>query len=485
MVIWSIVIGMLPIRKIKPKIVALTSYYGKTFVKVSEKKADSSIDWIIKQINKASLTEQSPIKNIAPGMVFDNNFKAPYIYSALSSQYKMFSVGQYHFNFDYTDRTALFDDATVSAVETQGRVIAGFTDRHEPIVVDENNEFYIYDSKQQWTPIGDIYTILQLDPQDAPVDFTEVRIYSKSIPVIVVLSYFMGFHNALKLIKAQYRVVEGRLFKELKRDEFAIRFKDVSYIFNRKDRVTSMIVAGLLQFEKEVKRYEVSVFDKKDIYFNLLQTKEIGSVYMRELELTNQLFVDAITESILRDMGEPVTFLGLLIRATEMLQTYHHPDSQDMSAMRIRGYERIPGAIYGQIAASIRQFRNRNIAGRSKVDISPYQVFQTIMKDPSIKLPEDINPIQNLKEQEVVTYVGEGGRSKDSINKASRAYHPKDIGIVSEATVDSSDVGVNAYLSANPKFSNLRGLPDFNGPISATNLLSTTALLSPSSDKDD
>ena len=168
-----------------------------------------------------------------------------------------------------------------------------------------------------------------------------------------------------------------------------------------------------------------------------------------------------------------------------MLNDYHHPDSQDMSQMRIRGYERVSGFIYKELATAIRAYRNKNIAGKSKIDISPYQVWSSFMKDPSIKLMEDINPIQNLKESEVFTHVGEGGRSKDGMNKASRAFHSNDMGIVSEASVDSSDVGVNAYLSANPSIRNLRGLPSKEKILEPSSLISTSGLLAPFVTNDD
>jgi CRISPR/Cas system-associated exonuclease Cas4 (RecB family) len=168
-----------------------------------------------------------------------------------------------------------------------------------------------------------------------------------------------------------------------------------------------------------------------------------------------------------------------------MLDTYHHPDGQDMRYQRIRGYERFPGTIYKAMVTSIRQFKNKNISGKSRVEMSPYEVWSTIVKDPAVKMVEDINPIQNLKGSEIVTYVGEGGRAKEAMNKASRAYHVADMGIISEATVDSSDVGITAYMSANPNFKDQRGIGAHNGDIQPSRLLSTSALLAPCADQDD
>ena len=61
------------------------------------------------------------------------------------------------------------------------------------------------------------------------------------------------------------------------------------------------------------------------------------------------------------------------------------------------------------------------------------------------------------------------------------------MGVISESTVDNSDVGINTFLSANPQFDSLRGttkLFDITNP-NPTSLLSTGAQLSVGSTHDD
>jgi hypothetical protein len=85
-----------------------------------------------------------------------------------------------------------------------------------------------------------------------------------------------------------------------------------------------------------------------------------------------------------------------------------------------------------------------------------------------------------------VTYLGVGGRGKESMNRETRIYHKNDMGTISEATVDSGDVGVNAYTPASPLIENMRGITsvfeyDKNG---IANLISTNANLWPSATTD-
>lgn len=479
-----------PIRKINPFSVALTSYYGKTFVSMNTKKANSSLEWIIKELNIAGMTDHQYIKQVAPARVFDNNFEAPYIYNALADNFKSVTTTKYTLVFDHTERKNIVDESILSSLETGGSRVVGYTYRKDPMIVDKDNNFFVIGENNSRQFVGNIFQVLELPEDLAPVDFTEVKVYSKSIPVAIILAYTLGFDNLLKLLQAQYRVigpeVTSREEKRIQNGEFIVRFKDNAYYFSKKQRSAALILAGFLEFEKQLRQFEVADFNHKDVYLNLLESKGLSSVYIREMEMQQNLFVDPITKEILTEMKEPVTFNGLLIRATEMLQSYHHPDPQDMRYMRVRGYERFSGAVYKELATAVRQYKQRNIAGKSRVEMSPYQVWSKIMKDPALKLVEDINPIQNLKESEIVTYVGEGGRSKDSMSKPTRAYHQSDMGVVSEATVDSSDVGVNAYLSANPKFKNLRGqIITEESVISPASLVSTSALMAPCSDKDD
>jgi hypothetical protein len=473
----------MPIRKIGPNTVALSSYYGKTFIMSGKKMANNSLEWIIKRINVLGITDGSIVSKVAPGDVFNNNFKAPYIYNGLSNTYRYLKIKNLNLYFDHNSITSYVSEDIVKQLEVNGSIVVGITDDHLPIEVDTNNIFYVVNNGSK-IELGDIFTILDLDISKSPVEYTEVRVFSKPIPVGIVLGYFLGFETLLKLLKVDYTTSEEPRVK-LDKYQYKISFKNITYIFSRKDKLSTLILGGFLLFDKQLTKYDSSLFNSKDIYFNLLTSIGLSVVYIRELELLNQLFIDPITKSILETMNKPVTYIGLLIEASKMLLTYNHPDSQDMKDMRISGYERMSGTIYKELVTSIRQYKGKHIRSKAKIDMSPYTIWQSIMTDPAKKIVEDINPIQNLKEQEIVTYVGNNGRSKETINKKTRAYHENDIGLISEATVDSSDVGINAYTSSNPKFTSLRGMTDTTTPCTTTNMLSTSANLAPAIHSDD
>lgn len=476
-----------PLRKISPSVVSLSTYYGKTFVQLSPKMTNNSVNWLYKQINLAVVTDGSYIHSVSPGNVFDCEVETPFIYGAIANEYEKLAAGNLYFMFNYHKRKEFIDPQLLASIEKDGAVFCGYAPGKTPIVVNKKDRFVII-GKDGEKDIGTIFDVLKLPLEKAPVDFSEVRIFSKYIPTVVVLSYYVGFKAVLSLLKLTegdgYRIVPARKNKALQPDEYAIVFKDKTYVFSRKNRLATLMMAGFLEFENSTKLYDSELFETKDVYLNLLMTKKMGSIYIREMDIMEHAFVDPISKEILESMNEPVTFKGLLYRATQMLQTYHHPISQDHTVMRIRGYERFSGAVYKELVQAIRGFKNRNLIGRSKVDISPYQVWNSIMKDSSLKIVEDINPIQNLKEMEVVTYSGTGGRDKETMTKPTRAYHKSDVGVLSESTVDSAAVGTIAYMSANPNIKTIRGIIKEEKTLNPTSMLSTAALVSPASTTD-
>jgi len=485
-----------PIRKIGPSSVALTSYYGKTFVKLSERKADSSVDWLVRRFYELKELTEAPriVEHLAPAKVFDNYNKAPFIYNALADRIRLVEIKGHVFTFNCAMREEEYGPKAMldALYEKHGLYVCGMSVKGEMLALD--NEGIIHElidaKKNAWQKIGTFYTLTDCSENDGPLNFSTLAVFGKAVPTGVVLSYYMGISALLVYLKEKYklkwRVVEGRRNRDVQDNEFAVIFADQSLIFEKTNRICTMLLAGFNHYSKEVKGHELAAFNHQDVYFNLLRSKKLGVIYMRELDNMLDMFVDPITRSTLQDMGEPDVFEPLLIRATELLTTYDHPDSQDTNYQMFRGYERFAGALYKQLSLSAKAYRNKNTAsGRARLDMKPFAVWQTVMQDSAIKMCEDINPVQTLKEREIFTYVGEGGRSKEAIPKAERAYHINSVGTVGEGGIDSGDVGTSAYLSANPNLVSQRGLISTNPSLNPTTMLSTSSLLGAGLMRDD
>jgi hypothetical protein len=476
-----------PIRKTTPSKVALTSYYAKAFVERSQKSVVNYPKWLSKQIElKGMDSEDESVTDLKHIKTFVSDQTLPRIYTILSHHFREFTVdGKYQIYVDYTRRLTRFTDAVVLAVETDGFVFVGMSG-NDPLVVDQNNTFYLVKNGKREI-LGRIEDLLGLDASKAPVEIAELQLFSRTIPVGIVLGHRMGLSELMSLLEVVPRRVPVGERLTLTDDEYALRFADESLVFNKDNQKAQLVLAGFNRYHRSIRQYNVDTFDDSEVYVNVMEDSGIRVGSVRELELTMDMFVDPITRDLLVEMNEPTTLAGLLIRSCELLMLDWHPDETDMSAMRIRGYERMAGAVYSELLKGVRRYRSRGVGSAAKVDINPEAVWMNINKDASISQIEESNPIQNLKEKELVTYMGTGGRGTRSMVKHTRAFHKNDLGVISEATVDSSAVGVNAYLSANPQLKSLRGITGqyVSGETPNSAMISTSALLAPAADVDD
>jgi len=477
----------LPIRKISPDRVALSSYYGKTLVTRSDKKVNDYGAWLSKNIIAKAIDNTDPnVINLSAGDVFVNDVNLPRSYTAISMAIRGFTSNGFNFNFDYNNRVEFFGQENIDKYEKNGYTLVADNATNEFLVIDQNNVLYKV-ANDTLDPVGSIESFIGLDIANAPVDFAQIKVFGKNIPLVLILGYMYGLENLINVLKADVRRVSSGQRQNLQEHEYAIAFSDETLIFSKDDELAAMIFSGFREYAKHIRNYSVYTFDKPNVYLNVLESNGIGIRYLREVDLMDKMFVDPITKEILVEMKEPTTFRGLIVRAAQLLLKDAHPDALDMQFMRIKGYERFAGAIYAELVNSVREHNSKAGKANQQIELHPYAVWKRITADPSINLVSDINPIENLKQQEAVTYSGTGGRVSRSMTKSSRAYHPNDMGVISEATVDSSDVAINTYTSADPQFVSLRGRAkkynfDEQNP---TAVLSTSALTAVGSDSDD
>ncbi len=307
------------------------------------------------------------------------------------------------------------------------------------------------------------------------------------MPLGVAFGYYLGLSNLIKITRANPTIIPSNKQYKLAKDEYQLKFSDYKLIFSKANKEASLLLAGFLYFKDFTKEYTLSEFNKKNIYLLLLEERDFNMLYLKELDMLRDIFLDPITMDVLQEMQEPTEYIALLLRANQLLTDMHHPDVNDSNYTRIRGYERIPGLMYRALSESIRNYKFKTNRS-NKIELSPYAVWNNIVMDNSKKLTEDINPINDLKEMESVTLVGQDGLNKEAISGRLREFTPSDMGVTSESTVDSSDVGINTFLTPYARFKNVRGMIDTANTDYETNpakLLSTSALLVPGVDHDD
>lgn len=472
----------LPIRKISDSEVALTSYYSKLFIQRTPRAAYNYERWITSTLIEMGIDDgNSTIQNLKLNNVFDNTADVPRVYSMIAKKISEFECSGYHFFFDVNKIKDNFPGERER--ETSTPIARGLQRNEEVIYMDNVNGMLTVNNQE----ISLLKLLGLSEGKKVPQDYAEIRMFGKPIPLVYILGYQMGLGNLLKTLKVDYQrlsVVPSNLHDT----HLVIRFKDESILVPLTDEKACMLLGGFNRFHNDIRSYSVYSFDDKEVYSTVFENNRIDLRFLKECVTMFPMWVDHITRDILLEMNEPTDLVLLLLRAVEMLLTDKHPDAMDTTQMRIRGYERFSGMVYSELVREARAFNFKPNRKDKMYSINPEAVWYAIRNDNSISVVEECNPIHNLKEQEVIVFSGEGGRSNVTMTATARKFHKNAMGIVSEATVDSQHVGVITYLSANPSFNSLYGTITPVDPakeLPAARLVSTSTLLAPGADIDD
>lgn len=473
----------LPIRKTDYNEVALTSHYGKLFItRASQKRFDESY-WLYNKIIALYQDPKSGVTGIIPTPSFNNYDKTPLVFSFLARYFKELSIKGNVLYLSYNKRASIVKDRfDLKTLEKDGTyVLCGITREGDPIVIDNNNNFFAF-KNNEYLNLGNIYNLLEIDNPDIK-EFADISVLGKKIPVGIALSFLSGLKPLLKYTGVKYQLIPPNK-KDPVGNNIVIRFLNYKLVIFDPSKEHELLFAGFKFAKDRLVKYNFEAFDDRSVYLSVLEDKGITARNLKELVLLDQMFVDPMTKQVLELMNEPTDFKGLLFRSIELLLTDWYPDSQDTNYQAITGYERVNGIIYKHLVDTIRGYKLKNLYNKTKLDLNPLAISMELSKDQI--LVADINPIDDIKQQEDVTYTGFGGRSKQSLNKKSRAYHINDLGIISEATKESGDVGISAYLSADPSIVNLRGMvkPLKGDELKASNFFSAAAMLAPGSTND-
>lgn len=478
----------MPIKKLDERRVALTSYYGKLFLTKPEFKVHDYSKWLFAQIDLKDQRKEG-VSDLDEQSKIDPRQKVPLTFAYIGGRlagFKLDALGhsfQMDFTTDAIRRDPLFPEALRNEHEHDGSRLIGKGINGDYLLMEFDNRIIHLTGTGGRVDVGFIEDLLGLSMAKAPVEFTELAVMGDGIPIGVILGYYHGFNWLLRRFKPKFRRIPLGTRSKPNHDEFGVTFADQTLVFSKRDSMTALIFAGWNKFKNGIKNYSLSEFNDQEIYLNLFE--DVGISYRRLSELMNmkRMFVDPISRGLLIEMGEPTVFDELLIRGTEMLTQAEVPFVAD----RIRGYERFAGAFYHQVVRAVRRHDNRYGKASSKLDFNPNAVEMAILTDPAKMMVDEINPIDDLKQIEAVSFSGTGGRNSRSVGRDDRIFLDEHKGAISEATVDNEKVGSNAYMPANPKLNSLRGTvtpfdPEHDGP---TSLISTSMLVSPASDGDD
>lgn len=469
-----------PICKVSPTRVFLTSSANKTIVERNASFSNTLVKQLRRYLEKTKLEIKATLgSNSWP------NLTLPSEYADVAKTYTDIKGLGINFSFDYDLRLPKNDEQREAILKQEQKLKAVYlgTFKGTACYMDLDSNVLYGDAK---TRLINILDEVLVDVTFAPYsEWVNIILLNKKFPVIFLLAYRFGFENILRYMKVNYDKLPKGARLDSTPSDIVIRTYDVTYVLRNPTTVQRYIFSGMNHFN--LKEIEHTALDERDAYFTMLESRGLSIEYLRGIDFLFDLFLDPITIDVLQQMGEPTNMRDLLIRATVLLTTSDHREASSSTNFRFRSYEQFNSILYKTLARALSTYQNKSIGHKSKFSISEFDVFTNIVTDPMFNNINVVNPIATIKDSLHYTHIGDGGRAKDTMMIPDRRYPEDGVGIISEGTPDSFNVGIDGILSVNATVANTRGLcvTKKARDVSNSELLSPTALVYPGATMDD
>lgn len=468
-----------PISKLDNLTVLLNSYYGKLFVSKANRKSENYGDTLLRRITLNENITKLILEEIE---VF--NVKLPSLYEKMMRNIKSFRYRGIDFTFDYSNRLDGLEKPEI-ITNNEKRLTAVYVGKNSNyhFYLGYDNKFYYIDNNNT-VEYNKLSEELEIKTDEIYSEFVTIKLLGKQVPVYLLFSYYIGIENALKLFKLQYEVTDKR--PSLDDDHYAIKMSD-GYIVVKRDYGAGDLVFVGASRDKKLSKVTMNSFNTKENFGVIFNYMDYNSSLKTEIAMLENFYIDPMTKELLRSMKEPITFIMLLKRATEMLVSDERKDLENIELQVIKGVERVNGMLYRELMNSIKDYELKSVYGRNSFTFDPYSVMKKLKDDNTTILVNDLNPIGVMSQQREVTLLGSGGRDVLTIKNEDRKYNRTYYGTFTEHYKDNGDTGINAQLTSCPYIENVRGLMSIKDRKieGAGDVSSMSTLLSPMAYMDD
>jgi len=474
-----------PICKVSPSRVSLSSNYNKSIVERNTSFSNTLSAYVKNILNKAG----DQVK-LDFGRNIYTDIKLPYDYTTIASSFNKIEHKNFNWQFVFKDRLNKLspeDTLMVNSLEQKYGVYFGLTNNAKSFV-DFKGVVTLYMDEKTIFKTTILNTLKsELTGVDFPVfkEWVNLNILNIKLPVIFVLIYRYGLIPMLKYLGVSYTVYDNDIKIPIPPSDILVRFKDKSLHLKKLTTFGRLMLSGLSDIKhKDILLSEMNI---KDTYYEIIQAKKLSINYLKGIDDMFDLFIDPITEDVLRQMKEPTNLRDLLIRAVVLLSTDDFIEAASSANFRYRSYEHLNGLVYKHITRALSNYKNKPKGSTNKFSMSEYEVISDIATSPLLTNIDILNPIGDLRNRYRFTHIGDGGRTAESMVVADRRYAKDNVGIVSEASVASGQIGIDGILSANANIVNNRGMCEIKKTedITPSELLSPSAMLLPGLDMDD
>lgn len=462
----------IPVRKISPTRVRLSSYYDKNvMIERNPYKVNDYAAWL----KSAIIGRQTKGLTLVLGSVKPHKKEVCWYYSVLASRFQEIRFGKYEFRFD--TQKLLAENKEWDKLCNAETWVIGVEDG-TPILIHSDGLITVGGNER-----GYIEEILELEMYKAPIPSATININGFAFPLVVVLSYWVGFSEVMKRLAPQFRSVEAGVRPQLGVDEYVVQLADERLIFNRRDEFSTLVLSGMTSLTG-LRNFSRAQLDDPNVWFSMIGNDKVKPSHFKEMELIYDMFIDPITARELERRQYPLVMDKLVLAAAKLLLSNEASHEVDVSEQRFVGTERMAGHVYREFVKSTRQFRNKP-GSKKTFDLNPEAIMTNILIDPSFQSTEEVNIVHQIKQQEEVTFGGSFGRSDQTMVRRTRGQLDNYAGIISEAGKDSGKVGFISYLTSDAKIVDMAGNVDVDLPPTSAGRGSITANLLYGTTRDD
>ena len=476
-----------PVLKLGPKRVMLTSNYQKITVERYDTRSLVDIGILVKVLSKF-LDDAGNNKYIKPGTstMTNSRFLSTVEYDEYAKVWYSFTNKEKHIEIVFDRNQCLKLYGFVNCEENE--FCCGMINK-VPIII--NTDTGVDKSDRTITDI-----IIESLPPDLQNEYQKIKPGKRSMyaemnaavktPVGVTCCAWIGLTKVLKRANVEYKVVG-------KREHIPIGYIFIDFMDYRlliKNTVPNQLLFnGFNMIDTKsyrMSQFEIPIMNPDSIYVDIYNThffKQYSQLTMF-IQYYN-FWMDAITYDVCNHYNLPTDVVGLLIYATNMLADNNFVVENTASLYRVRSTEVIPAILHYELARAISQYNNSS-GSKSRDHMLKFNqncVMLSLQELGTTETSSALNPMVELHQRETITQKGYHGVNVErAYTKAKRSYHESMIGKEAIATPNSANVGMIRQLTVDPKIESVRGYTSTQGPDAEYNdlqLASFSELLTP------
>ncbi|HQM18182.1 MAG TPA: hypothetical protein PKZ13_02685 [Bacilli bacterium] len=422
-------IVFMPIVKLEPDRVQITTNYNKHFVTRFGQKFSEKLSYL-----KLLFTKQNLLKYKKQGSTFDykfgNSLKNNGKYT-VSSEYS--DISSYLYSLDIENYKLIFDQQTIQDIldikkpkydeklsvkatfNKEEYFMIGYTSDKKQLILSNilDKKVYLYNGTK-YEPIDMtlsswIVELVYNNTTEKVKDITSAKIktntkltYSrmeinnKVLPIAVLLGYELGLLNLLERYNIEYTFETKNKSLSVQDDIGKIKFKDGYLYYDTSKIRNSMLLSGLLEMNCE--EIVFADMNEKDPYVDFFGDAFNSRNAAKGFHNSISLLIDPITKEILEELNLSTNVYDVLLYANTLLEDVSFTEPNDVNNFRIRGAEQVPAMMYKVLADAFKHYKDSKHAKNPvKITVDPDILTKKLMELKTIESYSSLNPSLELE----------------------------------------------------------------------------------------